>query len=428
MTIIYIVSLVLLLQQTFLNTTSYIWGSMLGLFGVPSGYRAYAAAILLLPFLLIIVFNSPRKARNALLAIGLFWLPWLIYLAVRGWDTPEGLWKFQTHLVATFLPTMFIGLIAASRPQLFEKYFIPCLMALCIFAITIILSGLFGDYFKTLAHAQFFKRDIVLSRALGLILVYMLVTSAWERHPIAAIPTMIAIFGTMIVIGSRGPVISVLMVAAFYAIIKNRKSFVKLTAICIAVTMLIGVFTYSDELKESVSSFATHGKEHQKSQYFGQDRLVAYMPTLQIFSDHPLFGAGLGQWWKIYRPHFIVDPYSAVHYEAERNRMKGLLDYAYPHNMLLELLAELGLVGLALFALLFLPYKRLFDVSNKYNLLCLLGLFYATSSNDLAMGNAAVFVFNTLSILYSRNLLPQHLTNKAQHKAEYLQAETSPIS
>jgi O-antigen ligase len=428
MTIIYIVSLVLLLQQTFLNTTSFILGSLLGLFGVPSGYRAYAGGILLLPLLMIIVFNSPRKARNALLAIGIFWLPWLIYLAIRGWYTPEGIWKFETHLVATFLPAMLIGLIAASRPQLFEKYFIPCLMALCVFAITVILSGLFGDYFKTLAHAQLFKRDIVLSRALGIVLVYMLVTSAWEKRPLAAIPTMIAIFGIMIMIGSRGPVVSVLLTTMLYAIIKNRKSIVKLTALCVVGVMLISVYAFSDTLKESVSSFSTHGKEHKSSQYFGQDRLVAYMPTLQIFSEQPLLGAGLGQWWKVYRPRYIVDPYSSLHYEASRNKMLGRLDYAYPHNMFLELLAELGLVGMALFALLFLPYKRLFDMSNKYNLLCLLGIFYAFSSNDLAMGNASVFVFNILSILYSRNILSHSQVNPAQQTDNNAPIGTLPTS
>jgi O-antigen ligase len=74
-------------------------------------------------------------------------------------------------------------------------------------------------------------------------------------------------------------------------------------------------------------------------------RIVYYLAAVKLWLLKPLLGYGIGSW-----PILI-----------------GLPDmYSYPHNLVFEILAELGLIGLILFALtLFLALKGYIKSKNN---------------------------------------------------------------
>lgn len=102
----------------------------------------------------------------------------------------------------------------------------------------------------------------------------------------------------------------------------------------------------------------------------GEARLQLYASALQVWSNHPLFGVGWGGW-----------PVAA-----------GLGDHRmYPHNIFLEMLAEVGAVGLGLFGLfaayVFLRYWRRHSVRLSGIALLVLMLLVNTVLNAMSTGD-----------------------------------------
>jgi O-antigen ligase len=253
-------------------------------------------------------------------------------------------------------------------------------------------------------HFEGIERVIWLSRGIGICIVYMIITSEWRMRPMVLVMVSILLlqFGIMLYIGSRGPLLSVIVSMGIFFFIKYRKDITKTVLLGIVGVTIIVAFMNIKALSDYVHFFSTH-RGTIKLSFFGQDRLVAYRPSLEIFADHPITGVGLGKWWSVYRPR--MSPLSEIHDRSYLKKIRGEIDYDYPHNIFLEILSELGLVGMGLFVLLFIPFKRLFRLSNEYNLLCLLGFLYASSSSDISQ-NSAPMIFNILSILRAKNLLP----------------------
>jgi O-antigen ligase len=101
-------------------------------------------------------------------------------------------------------------------------------------------------------------------------------------------------------------------------------------------------------------------------------RLVRYSEAYKMFQDSPFFGKGIGSF-----------PVSFSSIDARD----------YPHNIFLELLSELGLLGLILFLfLLTVSIGRLIKVSKR------------DSINKMYLGLLAGFLFSFLNALVSGDI------------------------
>jgi O-antigen ligase len=395
----YIAALVLLLTLTLASTSSYVLFRILDLTGVPTGFKNVAALILVLPFIGVIILKRERSDLfSRLFSVMKLWIPWIIYLGISGAFSSVGIWKFEMYVVKIVVPCTLFGIMALANPRIFEKYFMNTLLFLSIF-ITMMVSVTnirFDTEWKGVDDL------IWLSRAFGINILYMVVTGGWKKRWAIAGPLLVAMFITMIVIGSRGPVISLIIALWIYYALKLRKNVAAAIVSVIGAGILIFLFLNVGFLTQALQSFATHQGEI-KHQHFAADRLSAYQPTLQIFSEHPVEGVGLGRWWSVYLPRY-VDRGSTAYISSAYKRMRGEMDYGYPHSIVLEIMSELGLIGVVLFMLLFLPYRRLFSLSNPYNILLLLGFLYALSSSDITQ-NSAPMIFNLFSVLKAKELL-----------------------
>lgn len=77
-------------------------------------------------------------------------------------------------------------------------------------------------------------------------------------------------------------------------------------------------------------------------------RLEIWQSSLQMLRDHPLFGIGLGQFFYYYNPEF------GQGYIGPEALAAGEINTAHPHNLILDLLLQLGVLGLIAFVWLLL--------------------------------------------------------------------------
>jgi len=393
---------------TLSNMSSYFVTRIFSAIGVPAGYFNFSLMVLALPFLCVIVANKKEKIIKPFWTVAKYWLPWLVYLSISGALSPEGIWKLKMYLGIMVLPCMLLVIIALVNPTIFQRYFMKVLLYLNIVLVIIYSLGLVEV--RHFEGAEGIERMLWLSRGIGISIAYFIITSSWRRHPVVTVPLIALLFGIMLFIGARGPVISLIVTLGIFLVIRNRKNMVTTFLLSAATIVVLVAFMSFSYLSDFARSFATHG-ETRKITRIGEDRLSAYGPTLNIFADHPVFGVGLGKWWAAYQKESRLPEW--VKEQAIIKRIKKQIDMPYPHNIFLEILSELGIIGMVFFIMLFIPFKRLFILSNEYNFLCLLGFLYAWTSSDITQ-NSAPMIFNLLSILRAKGYLPPLLSSQQQ--------------
>ncbi len=120
---------------------------------------------------------------------------------------------------------------------------------------------------------------------------------------------------------SRSGLIAVLFSFLILIYIKNKK-FLIAGLVVVLMTLIYCFF------------FSNIGREFKRGDVHSYERLIIWEDTLNLWSDYPIFGSGLGT-FRDYYPRY--------------KRMEGTYTAQYAHNEYLNLLAEMGIVGFALF-------------------------------------------------------------------------------
>lgn len=148
---------------------------------------------------------------------------------------------------------------------------------------------------------------------------------------------VLVVFGSIslfaiILTGSRIALIGLIAIALFYTL-QSRHKVLTLTA-----SLLIGVLTWGllpTEYKArylSVEHYATGGQLDASNRL----RLEIWKTGGKIFLEHPIFGAGAGQFSTAYGMRFLA--------QGEHRAWMN------PHNLMIQVACELGIVGLAVFS------------------------------------------------------------------------------
>ncbi|MDI6735233.1 MAG: O-antigen ligase family protein [bacterium] len=128
-------------------------------------------------------------------------------------------------------------------------------------------------------------------------------------------------------------------------------------------------------------------KAYLSPNYSGRvERLENARVAIKLFSQHPFLGVGIGGF-----SNFSVE-------------IKGIERFKYPHNIILEIGSELGLIGIIFFGLMIgFSFKHLIYLRNKYNYLKLwllpnviMSLFvfsFLTSMTSGDINNLALFAW-----------------------------------
>jgi Lipid A core - O-antigen ligase and related enzymes len=158
------------------------------------------------------------------------------------------------------------------------------------------------------------------------------------KHIVLIVPSMFLLLRS----GSRGAVFSLFIALLFYVFVSGRLSFkVKSYALIVIVTFCIGAYKFipQNTLEFYQYTFTPEAQSEEASSVY--QRITRWEGAFNDFKENPILGVGLG------------------------NSVNGGGD---PHNILLEVAAEMGIIGVLIFSsMIYLTIQkaRVFIIRNK---------------------------------------------------------------
>lgn len=360
--------------------------------------RAWVAALLLLglPGAVAGIRNRQSAALPALFLLAFEFIVCINYLLLqKSYFDPRYL---AGHLILT-LPFFVVGVLAAGRPSsvrnvlLVTSFAFLAILSWCFvngiplrdevgFADILHIRSSFGDE-SYRSHYQLIGYGI----AFGALMVISWFVA--QNRLVAAHITLAFVAGITLWVGGRGPLMSL---AISYAIILALRQGVlktsgQLAVLALAAAALLVAVDFSDTAffqKIALDINAGSNAGFTSPEIERQSRINLYTAAINGWLSSPLtllFGNGFGSFSVGYGSHYpswILSPVD---------------DYIYPHNFVLEVLYELGIVGLVplLLALLW-PLGRLaprISPSLTAPELCMLSLLVFAIASALVSGTIA---------------------------------------
>ena len=298
----------------------------------------------------------------------------------------------------------------------FEKIIKFWTILYIIVTIDIIFELIFG--FNTLGFrsyldgriASFFGDELVVGTFYHFFSLIILSYFVKNKYPnLLVISLIIAIISISFMIGERANFIKLFFSILLFSFLILEINFIKKAGLVCLTLLIISIIFYSnDSLKKryynqisiiySIDGFKKYFKESQ----YGAHQITAY----EIFKDNVLFGVGL----KNFREESKKSIYENPDYYKTNQRQS-----THPHQIHLEILSELGLLGYILFLILIF-YSIIFSAKNYfiernpyqisaliYILSCLIPLMPSGSLFSTFFGGIFWFSFG-LMISFNKNL------------------------
>ena len=166
-------------------------------------------------------------------------------------------------------------------------------------------------------------------------------------------------------------------VAVFLLLLQQAKT--RVYAIGAIVIILATIFVTPPLRTRVVSTLSFH-------EWSGQVRTTIYKETIAMLKDHPIFGAGFGAYPDVIKPY-----HKATYLEI----------FQYPHDILLNLWSETGLLGIIAFGWIVVTWARLAKRENFIFLLPLIAILVQGLVDVPYFKNDLAFQFWILAILLS---------------------------
>ena len=341
--------------------------------------------------LLFLQTRNKRRAIRELLHTVVAWVPWLIYLGFR-WD-PEDLYssrKLFLMVITQFGSVLMICLAFYNDQERFTRYFYLCTVGM----VTLFLVYFFVNHGRYDMYISGYEmrlttenvNPIWLGRSFGIGALCLMV---WGRFAYCmkiglCVPFFVGIYLT----GSRGPAISVFIMFGLHYLwtqsrYKNSAERIFLSCLFLIPCLFAAGLSFSDSFQE----YFTRGKNQDINQA-SSGRYDALIVSWKELVSAPAFCVGLGKFGNPGKANISYKDKKDI--KSDSMIIKAQADY--PNNIVLEVLAELGLIGFILFVLLLRPGRWMFGLSNKFVFAFLLCLLFAMTSGDF-YGNACMFIF-----------------------------------
>jgi len=283
--------------------------------------RWFWAIILFFGFSLISVYTAP----NHWAALGVwraYFLEPIIFFAIfiSTVTKREDLYKIIWGLVLGAVPIAVFGVM-----QQFTGWFIP---------------NLYWQAVATRRVTSIFGHPLALALFLAPLLPFVIYlfdhdfrkTKGLVRHDLFYSLIFFIFFLAIFFTQSMGAMLAIVGAVLFFGLLFRRTR-----KISFLVIIVVGLFLWLSPLKEPF-------KEEVMFQGFsGQLRVSMWGETIEMLSDHPLWGAGLSAYQEVVKPYHIL-AWAEI--------------YPYPHNIVLNFWSEIGFFGLVAFLWLLLLFWR----------------------------------------------------------------------
>jgi O-antigen ligase len=337
--------------------------------------------------------------RKSLILSGLF-IAFVSYAISSYFWTPSTVYatkKIGYLSVLTLWPFLACTIIIGYDVSRFRR-FVFSLAGLSVWFVIESLAAFFASTSPGQQVAALGVSYLGLGRVIGpAAMVFIVYGTILGRNRISRVFALIVYGGyvvTLLLIGGRGPFLATVLpvlfllyygvnVQVFHGIIRVRKYIAPLLLFGIAglgAAVSFGSTEIFSTIKRLALLFDTLGGS-------ASIRLEMYGEAIDIWGQHPLFGAGIGGW-----------PVLAGWGDQ---RM-------YPHNMILEVLSEFGILGFFLWSLPFIYALWVFSkmANNRSNPWAVLALMLLANSFIVSMvtgditDNRVVFAFLGLLVSY----------------------------
>lgn len=293
--------------------------------------------------------HPPLRLALDFSAVGVFALGLLMLLRLpASADYAYGLNKVELYAIVCAVPYL-VGLVVGYTRrdmQLFFRVYVAMSVVAALYNSYLLASGSANRQFSDRYSLDASIDVIGLGRTMGevsLVLLFMIVRAETARTRVLLALALAPVAVTFISSGSRGPVIgmvvalpSVLLWRAASPAVAKRLALAIVAVGALAVVAVVA-FVPPEATQRSLSIFQTTNETGDTSRYaLWSEAITAFSSSL----THTLIGIGTGG-------------YAAI----------STNDLLYPHNIVLEVASELGVVGLlALAAFVFSVIVRLLRV------------------------------------------------------------------
>jgi O-antigen ligase len=173
--------------------------------------------------------------------------------------------------------------------------------------------------------------------------------------------TILFISGILVVLsGERLAFFYYLMIFLFYFFI-NRKQLFNFTLI--SIPLIIIIFSYNKATLDRIFGF-TYDQYKQSNSIFSYRHTLHFLTAYEMFLDKKVFGHGIKSFRNLCDHPKYESLVKQKIFNDINSKLKDNLDYSYvneykngcnthPHNIYLEFLSELGIVGFILFTIIF---------------------------------------------------------------------------
>ena len=265
--------------------------------------------------------------------------------------------------------------------RIFFKILLGFIIVLSLIGLLVVLNS--SDRLSVLGGGP-----IVFARwmNIGLIILFFIKQSRINKKNILL---MLFFLVLSLAAGSRGPVFSLAITFAVYFFLNFQKVFLRV----LFFSFLIASIAFFSGINTSILGIGKTERLVTKDNRSKNARMVFASRSFDLMSHYPL-GVGLGN-WQVY---------------ANKIKPTHLLKHQYPHNLVLEIFVELGIISGILFLILLLKilfynYKKMYSNKNNehsfYPLLfylqfyLIINSFFSGSLNDSRL----LFVVMAMSLI-----------------------------
>lgn len=317
-----------------------------------------------------------KKKALSLIYVYLLFVTWLL---ISLYWTPSSVYAIEKSLNFVILGTwiVFGSLIISQNPERIKRFFFSIFSLSLWMAVEAYmqLSVNQGNFVEVLG-GNYIGLGRVIGFATLLIFCYLLFYAKNKLQVLLLFILLCSYLYLLLNVGSRGPFIACsigMLVPLLFSIRINKGSLTlaKYTVFIFIIVLFLGTYIFfviqNGKMLGTISRLMTLFVEDNHGSS-AATRLEHYNHAIRLWSEKFLTGHGIGAW-----P--LINGFSDVR--------------SYPHNIILEIMVEMGIIGLFLFCLFL--YFGIFYVKRNINsskiYLTFLMLFIFTFFNSLISGD-----------------------------------------
>ena len=266
-------------------------------------------------------------------------------------------------------------------------------------------------------YSGFFDEELIAGAYLSTFFLFAAIYSFFKFNLIKFIPFFILIFFAVLITGERLALLKIIYLSSFIILFlikgfKNKLIIVSIFLLTISISFY-KIQSFKTRIYESlfffgntqITKFDKSYKNVESKTFLDSPWVSHWMAAAEIFSDHPVLGVGI----KNFRVVCLKEKY------AKKNSISNNSCTTHPHNIYMEIVSELGTVGLftlffyvyLLFRKIILLYKKLNDPSISlfiaYNIFLLIP-FLPSGSIFSSYYGGILFFFISSSLAYFKQI------------------------